>query len=232
MKKTYCLRQTKNGSVAFVSLLVFIGIVQVGVLIYLTKTTDCLKILQEALASFYSYIEQHAWYVVFSLLFLPTFGLPITPLLILAGALWGIKIGLIISFICIGFNLIFSYVFYRKCLNKLLFNLIFRRTKLPDLSCMQQNGSLKMVFLIQLIPQLPYVAQCYILSTLNNINFWHYLSISWGFQTLWAVGFICSGSSIISNQWGITFACFILLAIYLTYKGFRFYFKKLKHPTC
>lgn len=232
MKKTYRIRQNNLGSVAFVSLLVFIVVAQIAVLVYLTKTTNWVGVLQEVLAVFYRYIEQHAWYVVFSLLFLPTFGLPISPLLILAGALWGIKIGLTISFICIGFNLVFSYLFYRKCLNKFLFKLIFRKKQLPDFSNETQRGSLKMVFLIQLIPQLPYVAQCYILSTLKNINFWHYLSISWIFQALWAVGFICGGSSIVSKQWEITFACFILLAIYLTYKGFRFYFKKLKNTSC
>ena len=229
MKKTYRLRQARRGSVAFVSLLVFLLVLQIWFLVYLTRTTHCWSILHDLLINFYKLVEQHAWSVVFSLMFLPTFGLPISPLLILAGALWGIKIGLIISFICIGFNLIFSYIFYRKCLNKLLFKLIFRKTKLPDLSKASERGSLKMVFLIQLIPQLPYIAQCYILSTLNNINFWHYLSISWLFQALWALGFICGGSSIVSKQWEITFACLILLAIYLVYKGFRFYFKRLKN---
>ena len=229
MEKTYRLRQARRGSVAIVSLLAFILVLQICLLVYLTRTTHCWSILHDLLINFYKLIEQHAWSVVFSLMFLPTFGLPISPLLILAGALWGIKIGLIISFICIGFNLVFSYVFYRKCLNKLLFKLIFRKTKLPDFSNASERGSLKMVFLIQLIPQFPYAAQCYILSTLNNINFWHYLSISWLFQALWALGFICGGSSIVSKQWEITFACLILLAIYLTYKGFRFYFKKLKN---
>lgn len=232
MEKTYRLRQARLGSVAFVSLLAFILVLQIWCLFYLTRTTNCWSVLQDVLVNFYKFIEQHAWGVVLSLLFLPTFGLPISPLLILAGALWGIKIGLVISFICIGFNLVFSYVFYRKCLNKFLFKIIFRKTKMPDFSNASQRGSLKMVFLIQLIPQLPYIAQCYILSTLNNIDFWHYLSISWLFQFLWAVGFVCGGSSIISKQLGITLACFILLAIYLTYKGFRFYFKKFKKPTC
>lgn len=229
MGKTYRLRHSRTGSVAFVSLLAFILVFQILFLVYLTRTTNCWGVLRGLLASFYEFVEQHAWGVILSLLFLPTFGLPISPLLILAGVLWGVRIGLIICFICIGFNLVFSYVFYRKCLNRFLFKLIFRKTKIPYFSSASQKGSLKMVFLIQLIPQLPYAVQCYILSTLNNVDFWHYLSISWLFQFLWAVGFVCGGSSIISKRWEITFACFILLAIYLTYKGFYFYFKKLKN---
>lgn len=173
--------------------------------------------------NFYRWVGGHAGLLVLSLLFLPTFGVPISPLWILSGMLWGIHVSLTLCFLCIGFNLVFSYFFYRKCFNSWLYKIILRNKPLPKIPYNSRGRSLRLVLLIQLIPHMPYSVQTYILSSLREVNFWHYMSISWIFQFAWACGFIFGGESIKLGQWGLTILCLILIGSYLTCRGYYYY---------
>ena len=207
------------------SLILLFTLVQVFILVYLSRTMDIMEAMRINLALFYNFLATHGWYIVLSLAFLPTFGIPISPIWILAGAVWQLKLSLIIVAICLFFNLVFSYFFYQKCFNQLIYKWILKNKQFPQLVRTDRMNSIKWVFLIQLMPQLPYAGQCYILSTVKEVNFWHYLSISWLFQFLWALGFILGGSAIKYGQWGLTIFGLILIAIYLTHKGFAYYRK-------
>ena len=233
MKKTYCHQQTCQGFVGTISFWLLFIALQILLIIYLSRQMDLFDTFQTNLKRFYTILESHRIGVIIALLFTPTFGIPISPLWILAGAFWGVKVGLFICFICIGVNLVLSYFFYKKCLNRLLFRTLFKNHEINkiNLPCKARLTSIKWVFLIQLVPHIPYVAQCYILATLNEVNFWHYLSISWLFQSLWAYGFICSGNALKTGQWGITILLIFLTAIFLTRKGYH-YFKKLDKSSC
>lgn len=231
MKKANRSQRTQGsfvGLVAFWSLLILI---QVFVLIYILRTTEAWDIIKIRLSEFYIFISKHALLLLVGMLFLPTFGIPISPFFVLAGAIWGIHVGLTICFLCIGFNLIFSYFFYRKCLNKFLFKLIFRKKGIPNIKKRSDLSSFKWVFLIQLVPHLPYSAQCYILSTVQDIRFWHYLGLSWIVQFIWACGFVCGGQAIKTGEWGLTIFCILLIGIFLTRKAYH-YFKKLDKTSC
>ncbi len=227
MKKANRSQKIKGsfvGLITFWSLLVFI---QVLVLIYILRNTSCLEIVRLNLSNFYLFISNHALYLLLGMLFLPTFGIPISPFFIISGAVWGIRIGLTFCFLCIGFNLIFSYFFYKKCINKFIFKLIFRNKEIPKMKKHSSFNSFKWVFLVQLIPHLPYSVQCYILATLKDVYFWHYLSLSWIFQFIWACGFVCGGQAIKTGKWGITIFCIIIIGSFLTRKAYQ-YFKQIE----
>lgn len=233
MKKTYCHQQACRGFVGTIGFWLLFIALQIFLIIYLSRQMDFWGALQANFKKFYSILENHRLGLMVALLIAPTFGVPISLLWILAGAFWGVKVGLFICFICIGINLVFSYFFYKKCLNKFLFRSIFKNQEIRkiNLTSKARLTSIKWVFLIQLIPHIPYIAQCYILATLNEVNFWHYLSISWIFQSLWAWGFICGGNALKTGQWGITIFLILLIAIFLTRKCYYF-FKKLDKSSC
>ncbi len=233
MKKAYRFLRARLGSLRSMGFKGFILIAQLALILYLCCVADA-QVWQRLLGfvlGLYHYLSQHGWWVVAGLLFMPTFGLPISPLWILAGTLWGVKLGFFISFVCLGFSLIFSYIFYKKCLNKLLFTIIFRGKKVPSFRPTSRLTSMKWVLLIQLVPQIPYVLQCYVLSTLREVQFVHYLSLSWIFQAFWAYGFIYGGNILKTGQWGMMLFVIIFVGAYLTYKGYRYY-KDFDKPSC
>ena len=120
----------RNGFVGKIALLLFLSLSAVVFVVYLSRTGSSLSAFRDCLAAFYGFAKQHPWFLVLSLLFLPTFGIPIAPLLILAGSCWNLEVALKIVFICIGFNLILSYFFYKRCLNRFLIKLIFRNKQI------------------------------------------------------------------------------------------------------
>ena len=226
MNKHHCLSRNCSGFIGVLGFLFLIVLMQVFILIYVSRTVNIVDAFKTNLALFYNFLSTHGWYIIISLAFLPTFGIPISPLWILVGTIWEIKLSLIIVAICLMFNLIFSYFFYQKCFNQILYKWILKKKNLTQLLHTNRLNSIKWCFLIQLMPQLPYAGQNYILSTLEEVNFWHYLSIGWLFQFLWATGFILSGNALKYGQWGLTVFGLILLAIYLTHKGFAYYKKR------
>lgn len=223
MDKVYCSKKSCSGNVGFLGFIFLIVLIQILILLYLSRTINVFEAFKTNLSLFYNFLSSHGWYVIAALAFLPTFGFPISPFWILAGVIWGIKLSLVIVSICLIFNLIFSYFFYKKCFNQLLYKWLLKKKNIPQLLHTNRLNSIKWCFLIQLMPQLPYAGQSYILSTLEEVNFWHYLSISWLFQFLWALGFILGGNALKYGQWGFTIFGLILLAIYLTHKGFAYY---------
>lgn len=226
MDKTYRSSWSCSGFVGALGLMFLVILLQIFVLIYLQRTMDVFGALKSNISLFYNFLSSHGWYIIIALAFLPTFGVPISPLWVLTGVFWGLRLPLIIVAICLFFNLIFSYFFYQKCFNRLIYKWLLRKKEWAKLIPKNRRESIKWCFLIQLMPQLPYTGQCYILATLKEVNFWHYLSISWLFQFLWALGFILGGNALKYGQWGLTLFGLILLVIYLTHKGFAYY-KKL-----
>ena len=210
----------RSGFVGKVALLLFLSL-SVGMFaVYLSRTDNLPSVLREFLAAFYDLAKQHPWFLVLSLLFLPTFGVPIAPLLILAGSCWNLEVALKVVFVCIGFNLVFSYFFYKRCLNRFLVKLIFRNKPIRRPSPNTRFNSLRWCLLIQLIPHLPYSVQCYILATLKEVRFCHYLAVSWLVQFIWAIGFVCGGCAIYTGHFGLTIFCVFLIVVYTLYRCF------------
>ncbi|MBP5191338.1 MAG: VTT domain-containing protein [Opitutales bacterium] len=181
--------------------------------------------IEASLAFFYTLLQQHQGWLILSLFLLPTFGIPLSPLLLTAGTIWRFPMALGICSFAIGSNLVFSYFFYQRCLHRWLLKLIFHNQPLRKPKSFSRLTSLRWCFLIQLIPHLPYSAQCYILANVKEVRFWHYWSISWAVQFAWAIGFISMGKAILSKQWGFTIVGIFLILIVFTYQRFVHYRK-------
>lgn len=213
-------RNPCGGFIGKVALLLFLSL-SVGIfVVYLSRKGSLSSTFRDYLTTFYVFAKQHPWFLVLSLLFLPTFGIPIVPLLILAGSCWNLEVALKIVFVCIGFNLIFSHFFYKRCLNRFLIKLIFRNKQIRQPRPNTRFSSLRWCLLIQLIPHLPYSVQCYILATLKEVRFCHYLAVSWLVQFIWAVGFVCGGRAIYTGHFGLTIFCVFLVVVYVLYRWF------------
>ena len=219
---------SRGGFVGKVALLVFLALSLGAFAVYLVRTSGSSSLFRETLAGFYNLVHQHPWLLVLSLLFLPTFGVPISPLLILVGSRWELRTALWIGFVTIGFNLIFSYFFYKRCLNRFLLKLIFRNKPVQKPHVSTYFDSIRWCFLIQMIPHLPYSAQCYLLATLKEVRFCHYLAVSWLVQFIWAIGFVCGGRAITTGHFGLTIFCVFLIVVYTLYRCFRHYRKQGK----
>ena len=216
-------RNPRGGFVGGVVLLLFLSLTVGMFVVYLSRTGSSSSTFRDCLAAFYGFAKQRPWFLVLSLLFLPTFGVPIAPLLILAGSCWNLEVALKIVFVCIGFNLVFSYFFYKRCLNRFLMRLIFRNKQIRQPRPNTRFNSLRWCLLIQLIPHLPYSVQCYILTTLKEVRFCHYLAVSWLVQFIWAVGFVCGGRAIYTGHFGLTIFCVFLVVVYTLYRCFAHY---------
>jgi uncharacterized membrane protein YdjX (TVP38/TMEM64 family) len=213
-------RNLRGGFIGRVALLLFLSLSFGIFVVYLSRAGGSSSVLREFLAAFYDLAKQHPWFLVLSLLFLPTFGVPIAPLLILAGSCWNLEVALKIVFVCIGFNLIFSYFFYKRYLNRFLMKLIFRKKQIRQPRPNTRFNSLRWCLLIQFIPHLPYSVQCYILAALKEVRFCHYLAVSWLVQFIWAVGFVCGGRAIYMGHFGLTIFCVFLVVVYVMYRCF------------
>lgn len=213
----------RSGFVGKVVLSFFLLFAVGGFVVYLSRTGDFSSTFRDCLVAFYGFAKQHPWFLVLSLLFLPTFGVPIAPLLVLTGSCWDLEVALKIVFACIGFNLILSYFFYKRCLNRFLLKLIFRNKQIRQPRPNTRFNSLRWCLLIQLIPHLPYSVQCYILTTLKEVRFCHYLAVSWLIQFIWAIGFVCGGRAIYTGHCGLTIFCVFLIVVYTLYRWFAHY---------
>lgn len=178
---------------------------------------------EESLAFFHTLLQQHQGLLIVSLFLLPTFGIPLSPLFLIAGSIWRFPVALWICFLAIGTNLVLSYFFYQRCVHRWLLKLVFHNQPLRHPKSFTRRTSLRWCFLIQLIPHLPYSAQCYLLANIKEVRFWHYWSISWVVQFAWAIGFISAGKAIVSKQWGFTILGIFFLFIYFTYQKFAHY---------
>ena len=175
-------------------------LIQLGVLVYFCHHYPVKECLISTFKICRDYLATHAFWMLCAVVFLPTFGVPITPFFILAGSACGMHGGLLFCLIGIGLNLVVSYFFYRHCLNKFLFRFLFKRFNTQKENAVQSyrfTKSLKWAILVQMIPTLPYAVQNYILASLTCVHFSHYLGISWLCQFIWACGFVCGG-----NEWG------------------------------
>ncbi len=223
MKKTHLHSSCLRGFVGQVGLFLLVLFFILVYFVYLSCQADFLSTFRLLFSQFYFFISSNVWVLLLALFFLPTFGIPVSPLFVLVGATLGIKLGLLASCIAIGFNLSFSYIFYKKCLNPFFLRLILRKKSLQKINLNAHLSSLRWVLLIQLIPQIPYAVQCYILASLQQVNFWHYLGVSWVIQFLWAVGFVCGGQAILSQSYGLIWLCIGLFLVYWLHKKFRHY---------
>ena len=141
---------------------------------------------------------------------LPGFGFPASPLLILAGAVWGSDLGsCFIAISATALNMTWTYAAAAGPARRLISRIIGSRwDKWRD---MDRRNLLKLTLLLRITPGVPLVIQNYTLGLLA-VPFVSYLLISVPINGLFVTGFVLSGGAIFEGQIGLLILGISILA--------------------
>jgi uncharacterized membrane protein YdjX (TVP38/TMEM64 family) len=129
---------------------------------------------------------------------LPAFGLPTTPLYILAGASFGVLLGLAISWSAIVVNAILCFFIARRM--RPVFERLLRRFKaeMPDFS-ERKRGALRFVLGVKIAPGPPAFVKNYALG-MSGVSFRMYLIVAILFTGVYAAVFVVIGESLLDHR--------------------------------
>ena len=132
---------------------------------------------------------------------LPGFGFPASPLLILAGAVWGSDLGsCFIAIAATALNMTWTYAAAAGPARRLISRILGSRwDKWRD---MDRRNLLKLTLLLRITPGVPLVIQNYTLGLLA-VPFVSYLLISVPINGLFVTGFVLTGGAIFEGQIGV-----------------------------
>jgi uncharacterized membrane protein YdjX (TVP38/TMEM64 family) len=127
---------------------------------------------------------------------LPAIGAPVTPLFVLAGATFGVGVGLIGSWIALALNLTLCYWLARSKLRPLVERLLERmsRRELPDFAEKDRNA-VRFTLLVKLAPGLPSFAKNYMLGV-AGVPFALYFAVSMLTAGAYAAALVVLGESL------------------------------------
>lgn len=149
---------------------------------------------------------------------LPALGVPITPFFIVAGATFGVLIGLAGTAIALSTNLVLCYWIARSGLRPWLGRLLARtRYRIPDFK--KGEGALRFALLVKLAPGVPIFIKHYLLG-MAGVPFWIYFGVSALITGIYAGAFVVLGESLLEHDLGTSAAAIavlglVALAIYL-----------------
>jgi uncharacterized membrane protein YdjX (TVP38/TMEM64 family) len=145
-------------------------------------------------------------------------GIPISPLYILIGAVWGWW-GLPLLALAVAVHLWLSYLLATRWLKAPIERLLARWFKGAPLPQVQGSGS-RWVLLARFTPGLPLWIQSYLLA-LGGVPWLTYFWVSLLAQMIWGAGFIIAGGAIVSGQWSLLLlgVC-IVAAVILAYRQY------------
>jgi len=129
---------------------------------------------------------------------LPAFGVPLTPFYIIAGATFGLRLGLLISAFAVAFNLAISYFVAQHALRDWLQRLMQRFDyEFPDFE--RGKGALRFTLLVKLTPGVPMFLKNYLLG-MSGVPFGIYLGTSLFTAALYAVPLMALGNSLFQHD--------------------------------
>lgn len=153
----------------------------------------------------------------------PALGVPITPFFIVAGATFGVPIGLAGSAVALSANLLLCYWIARSGLRPWLGRLLARtRYSIPDFE--KGDGALRFALLVKLAPGVPIFIKHYLLG-MAGVPFWIYFGVSGLITGIYAVAFVVLGESLLEHDLGnsagaLAVLGLVALAIYLIRRRF------------
>ncbi|MCU0572120.1 MAG: VTT domain-containing protein [Syntrophobacteraceae bacterium] len=140
-------------------------------------------------------VEAGFWPFFAGLAVLPLFGVPVTPLLVLAGATFELLPALAGCAIAIGVNLTLSHFLARRWLRGWLMRMANRwQYEMPSVG---SRGRLKVLLLVRITPGPPMAFKNYV-GALIDAPFAAYLAIYWTATMLYALGLLMLGDSMSS----------------------------------
>lgn len=140
----------------------------------------------------------HPLYLIGAFLFLPIFGFPVTPLLVLMGVRFGSLAGLVLVLAIIPFHLFVAFFISHSVLNKHLQKLLNRLSL--TVPTIPEAHRLQYGILFMALPGLAYSAKNYILP-LSGLSLFYFMLCAWIAQGLLAVPFVVFGGT--ASQWGV-----------------------------
>lgn len=158
-----------------------------------------------------------------ALAFLPATGVPTTPFFLLAGATFGLRIGLIGTAVAVAVNLALCYLLAQSVLRNMLVSSLEKFDyEVPEL---EQDKALRFIILVKLTPGVPTFLKNYI-TALAGVPFGLYMLVCWSITYVYAVGLIVMGDSILERDFnkGLIGAVLLLLVI-----GLLWYLRRRYH---
>lgn len=151
---------------------------------------------------------------------LPGFGFPATPLLILAGAVWGSNLGsCFIAIAATALNMSWTYAAAAGPARRVVARIL--GTRWDRWRDMDRRNLLKLTLLLRITPGVPLVIQNYTLGLLA-VPFCPYLLISVPINGLLIIGFVLTGGAIFEGSLGTAIAgVSILIAATIAVKMMR-----------
>jgi uncharacterized membrane protein YdjX (TVP38/TMEM64 family) len=130
---------------------------------------------------------------------LPAVGLPLTPFFVLAGASFGIAVGLVGSAVALGLNLALCYWIARSGMRPRLESMLRRsRYELPDFAEMSK-GAVRFALAVKVTPGLPGFAKNYVLGV-AGVPFALYFGVSMLITGAYAVALVVLGESFLHHN--------------------------------
>ena len=154
-----------------------------------------------------------AIWVVAAISFLPLFGVPVIPLLVIAGLRFGPLLGSVVACGSLVLNLSCGYWLAARWLRCPLEKFLLQRGhKIPEIA---PEDEIKFILLCRLAPGLPLTFQNYMLGG-ARVRFGRYLLVSLPIQLSSAVGFVIFGNSLAhSSVWKMLVAASLVAALLL-----------------
>lgn len=143
---------------------------------------------------------------------LPAIGVPLSPLMIVAGATFGVWIGVVGSIVAIAINLCVCYAIAHSRLRRRLTALFARFDyKLPDFAAGGRRAW-RFAAAMKLAPAVPQFAKSYILAV-TGVPFPPYFVVSLAISSAFAIAWIVLGDSLLSHDVGHTTIAAIAIAV-------------------
>lgn len=160
-----------------------------------------------------AFLEANPWALVLALAILPGIGFPISPLLILVGAVLGPKYGLpvacLIAVAAQSTCTVWTYLLAAGPLREVLTKYILQKRELPTLT---DRNAIRLALIMRITPGIPYPFQNIVLGIIG-LKLKPYLLTSIPITTLWTIGFVTTGGAIFEGSAGIAITGVLLLAI-------------------
>lgn len=139
------------------------------------------------------------WWFLAALSLLPLLGMPLSPMWVLTGLIYGIWSGLALIVVAMAINFALAYLISQRWLREPILRLFLRKgIRIPE---SQPGEHIKLTIAIRLLPVVPQFMQSYLLG-LANVPFLTYYLFSFPPQIAYAVGFVVLGDSLFNMKGG------------------------------
>lgn len=159
-----------------------------------------------------SYLESHIHPGLFIALmaFLPVFGVPINPFLVLVGMKFGIYGGVLLSGVLMSFHMAFTYILVHFVFRDRVARLLARfKVSLPTVLA---GYTLWQVIVFMLVPGVPYAVKNNLLA-LAGYRFAPYMAINWSTQYGHGIPMIVLGGAVVEMEFAILGIALALLVL-------------------